>query len=606
MRQHWSRCADGAWHGNGTSRAHCRIFRCDKSYSIPDASSFSQAWSLCRDVHYAMCFQGFVYFACGHDRIVTQNCELANDHPLFMHSACPQYNQHSSRPRVGCGVGKFYCAETEDGPFLDQAHITSSQAKLAVLQVDLELGRVQAAGASFHSQADAQNISLERRAQAVEYKQLTAHFHYCTARRQRSLHEQTEADAIINQAITYYRQKAQHFRTVSDNQAPYPPLVLGEGLGHRIPEVQDAQHWSTGMARLESTQPAVVSPGDRSPTISPHSLAMQHLRSVDEYRHDLRHTLNHGNQETTRAPNAQDLPVSDRLFGPIRPTVKRQNVHDTVRPSSAIKKFKQARMKQETPERAGGPVRRSARVRTKPVTYVDPSSPVHSREVSPEASDFSGLSPEKSDVSSSPSRRGGNNRKTSIVREVSSSSLGGMIGEWKKRHSSSDLPRFQQCSKPAVYRPQRPDRTLPPLTASARGIMSYHAGHTPHIPQSSRLPQPSQLPQPSHLLNDHAVLSMAPGAHHAAHHDGGTFDAQSNPSDYNQPTSVREWIIEAQHQGDMAFRTSLPPHVFLPNNSPRFSRKDSAVTQTGVQADEAMREIGGALCLPQHEYNHMA
>lgn len=71
--------------------------------------------------HLNMCWQGFARFRCGHYAIHEETCEFANelDVPFWQKIQCPNYEAVSRRPALECGIGKFYCAQTDDGKYLD-------------------------------------------------------------------------------------------------------------------------------------------------------------------------------------------------------------------------------------------------------------------------------------------------------------------------------------------------------------------------------------------------------------------------------------------------------------------------------------------------------
>src|ERR1700710_2820177 len=108
-----------------------------------------------------MCFLGYVYYACGHQRIIRLDCEicLASDNPYYIRHECVNARMESTRPPAQqCGTGKFYCSESRDGPFLDHACQMGTQAADMLRPVDIQLAQLKVAAQRFMAEATERKV----------------------------------------------------------------------------------------------------------------------------------------------------------------------------------------------------------------------------------------------------------------------------------------------------------------------------------------------------------------------------------------------------------------------------------------------------------------
>ncbi|KAK4629247.1 hypothetical protein CLAFUW4_08031 [Fulvia fulva] len=88
-----------------------------------------------------MCWQGFVRFRCGHTQLIEEECQHARDLdlPFWLKVDCPHYRISHRDPRMECGTGHFYCAETADGQYLQMVVKQRAESEQRLTQLDAAL-----------------------------------------------------------------------------------------------------------------------------------------------------------------------------------------------------------------------------------------------------------------------------------------------------------------------------------------------------------------------------------------------------------------------------------------------------------------------------------
>ncbi|EME38336.1 hypothetical protein DOTSEDRAFT_39368 [Dothistroma septosporum NZE10] len=88
-----------------------------------------------------MCWQGFKRFHCGHAKLIEQECEHARelDLPFWLKVDCPHYTISHHDAGIECGAGRFYCAKTPDGRYLDMVFDQKARAEHRLTQLDSAL-----------------------------------------------------------------------------------------------------------------------------------------------------------------------------------------------------------------------------------------------------------------------------------------------------------------------------------------------------------------------------------------------------------------------------------------------------------------------------------
>ncbi|KAK3675681.1 hypothetical protein LTR78_004322 [Recurvomyces mirabilis] len=362
-----------------------------------------------------MCFQGFVYFACGHNRIVTHDCEhaLVAGNPHYIRHQCPDYNSSSERPNFQCGLGKYYCSESVDGPFLDHVHQAATTAQSNISIIDTQLVNLGNTRGQLIAEAKFRGMSDEALMHSKEHQWLVAKRGEWTVERNRQQITQIDATAITQQALRYYKDMRPRYGDFS-NAGPRAPFIPGQTVfGTFVAGAPTAQNSTSGQpcwgTEMSKQQPYTVT-GQYSQLPSP---ARTHLAATPGYTtasttyppvvpsrvtgetiSALADNVRVAQQaEMARQRNMSPVANQDRKVG-------RQRGAMSARPQKS--RATQARAAEhDSAEEEIEVVRRSARVRNKKVNYAeDGCSSIASREPSPAKSDRSAFSPLMSDASS--------------------------------------------------------------------------------------------------------------------------------------------------------------------------------------------------------------
>ncbi|KAK4550325.1 hypothetical protein LTR36_003292 [Oleoguttula mirabilis] len=381
-----------------------------------------------------MCFQGFVYFACGHNRIYSNDCELAlaSQNPFYHKFACGNYHIEARHPpNQQCGNGKFYCSQSKDGPFLDHAFDMGERIAVALTNNDTQLGELKIAAQRFSKEATELNIPPQAWRTYQSYVEIDAAHFDLMQKRQGLQKSQLEARTILEQARAHIRQRGQHQQ--SGGIGIFPPFVPSAEFVNRVPAELQAQqnqvgnaphqldvsssdagssnvnsYWLSGTQALPSDNPYASQQHMQmlpSPVGSHTTVAFKPLYNTSTFPPEARRIMEEQRVEAQRQnPQMQPPPSMYRKGG--RP--KRYTGDDDTQTQLPRPRGRKVTVGREDsmPEDAET-VRRSARVRGKKVNYAESGgSDAGSREPSPDKSDASGFSSAKSEASVSPSKGG--------------------------------------------------------------------------------------------------------------------------------------------------------------------------------------------------------
>jgi len=489
-----------------------------------------------------MCFQGFVYFACGHNRVFTDNCHLALDHPFYMQLNCENYHHSSAHPDRPCGAGGYYCArEDKDGAFLDHVHATYDAAQKSLADIDVQLGRLKTVADDFTLRANALNLSREARMREVDYGRIQNAFLALRQKRQTSQQACIQAMSIIQSAMQWYSQKKQHLQ--SGSSSTLPALVPSSTFPNKVPAelrrprpARNGMDVPTGLPTASRPLSAVSAGGVKQQLLANWQQSPEEACTTDDKRRDHQTQLQ---SRHLQPPPALQRDGSRSKMG----SAKGQVSAGTPKPHS--RRSGSGVDNDNSTWRISGNVRRSARVRDKKISYAeDTGSSVASREPSPDKSDVSGFSPSKSEANNS--ERSDSPAKSSqhLPRQVAakrtssgilkpppeSTSLSDKISEWKKRSLNATASPLRG-RKTLVLKdvlnstPEKPTARSTPVT---NGTQLSHPSTTPHAglanpsalmgPPSSSLPallaaqslQAATTNSYHQVLQHNAALSLSP------------------------------------------------------------------------------------------------
>ncbi|KAK3071948.1 hypothetical protein LTR53_007716 [Teratosphaeriaceae sp. CCFEE 6253] len=403
-----------------------------------------------------MCFVGYVYFACGHQRIIVQDCDiaLAIDIPFFNRQLCENYRQKSETPKFACGVGGFYCGESRDGPFLDHLQTSAQSERCQLDRIDAKLAVVSTSAQKLTNVADAGGVPHFLRQNIREFQLVNREFHALTQERQALQQTLDQSHAIIQQARGYYSDLKKYLG--DGGTRTYPPFVPSANLFGRIPaEITAARraHKSLNDDSIPTYQPAdhpVYQP--QLPAMSTSSSGhVLHQRAQASLTRQASHLAN---VQSMTSEDAQNLHADANRRYKQPQDMQPPNTTRRGQPQKRTKS-RGRRSKPEDEDSADDEVdtvRRSARVRNKRISYAeDGPSDVTSREPSPDKSDVSGFSPFKSDNSVSPSRNV--KTETSDVSEAvrHPSSLSERLNEMtRSRRAVNSVATAQRRALPGV------------------------------------------------------------------------------------------------------------------------------------------------------------
>ncbi|KAK5124221.1 hypothetical protein LTR85_001924 [Meristemomyces frigidus] len=468
-----------------------------------------------------MCFVGYVYYACGHKRIFSLDCEinLASQHPYYIRHACPNARFDSSHPpRQQCGIGKFYCSESRDGPFLDHACQTGTQAATMLGEVDIQLAKLKVAAQHFAAAATERNIPQESWKTISSYITIDA-AHFELMQKRAGLEKtQLEARTILQQAYAHYQRFGQQQQQL-DGAGSVPSFVPSAELVSRVPAElkfpqnpynNAPQQLDAGISDTSSStsnnywQPGAQAPPSHNPYAPRHQMQMppspvgSHITAASKELYntsmlppEARRIKEEQRAEAYRQNRQMQAPQSVSRKGG-RPR-KYAGDQDTQAELLKPKGRNMGAGKQDSMQEEADRVRRSARVRGKKVNYAESGgSDAGSREPSPDKSDASGFSPAKSDTSASPSKgrslmrqeSRGMGLEASELRR-SSSSLVDKISDFKRRNTMAGpgtpmqrraMPDMRDLLNSSPGQPmQQGDAIVPPRMQFTGAIDTYHA-----------------------------------------------------------------------------------------------------------------------------------
>lgn len=469
-----------------------------------------------------MCWVGYVHFACGHNKIYTTDCAYAKEQSLWQRVACIDYTEDSTYPPYFCGLGKFYCLNTKDGPFFDHVVEGGRNAQATMIQIDSQLPRIKAAAEQFVYQANQRGITQTDWKDMPEFLRLRENHAELIQRRKAVQKTLLDANEIMQGAQEWNRRREEHL--MSGDGSVFPPYVPRPDIVGRIPaelQLQPVQNMDvpqsidpTGysgpslqteygaQAGVQSSRPSgtITQPqqfqipsGGYNPSLLPQAYNMMQAQQAGVDRQKMQHT--------------QQLPSTyePRSYGTLGQPNQPMFEGETATPAPRRRGRKSAARKQEEEREEAERVRRSARVRGKKVNYAEsPGSSAASREPSPGKSDVSGLSPLKSDDSRSPvknRRFGGREIKlgagSATELERTGSSLAEKISDYNMRSTMGQgLPMQQRqiSVKKELLDSSPAQPTPPPDTRVLSGERSVNRA-------SSSRPQPLQYGSISSALN---------------------------------------------------------------------------------------------------------
>ena len=437
-----------------------------------------------------MCFQGFIYYACGHSQIVENECDLAIDQPFYIKVACPDYRSDNARPKQACGLGKYYCKQNNNGARLEHVYQNLDRAQAELDRIDQRLGKLKEVQTSFMRSADQAGVSLETRKKHPAFGNLVASQLRFRQQRESASQVRFQALKIIQDAINYYSKLNTQRREAGGSgfPAPMPPPTMASS----IPAGTSFQPVALGVTPSLQHLPSNMSITGGTIDVSaygrpPHERNMLLGQNTQQFPDPYNDYTTAGNgarfgpgEETSFYESRPPAPTSGRGRG-----LQAQHGNDQEATDESPRQVAAARKAREPREHSN--VRRSDRVRGKKVKYAESEgSSIVSREPSPDKSDVSGFSPSKSDLSLSPAKSEQKGRRESreLGREADGldgnelrrnrSSLSNLIGDWQSRSrvarggTTSDESRVSQDKAtrrglpPEQGRLQREDNILPP------------------------------------------------------------------------------------------------------------------------------------------------
>ena len=423
-----------------------------------------------------MCFQGFAYYACGHNKIFERECELADAHPFWIKIACPNYQSQSARPNGGCGAGAYYCRETREGPFLDGVHETLDQAQDEMKQIDARFQNLKNVAFAFSKSANQAGIPHEVRRRHPAYNNILAGQNQVIQQRREANQRRMQAMATIQDSMAYFQRRAQH--RLNGNADAFPAFTLPSVVQPRLPDAFAYPPVHQAPAPKFPRMSGAVSVTNQAIDVSQD--AVPHQGHIDRVRQQ-EDPLYGDNIYVTPRRVARRIGSPEMHFGHAQLQEK-----ETAESGSARKKRGRPRRIIEqgdtegqtgfpgrSPKRPRMPegssnIRRSARNRDKKVSYAESEgSSFRSRNPSPNKSEISDASPSRSDWTGSPAKSEEMPRKgrRELKREINelntvkisraSSSLGSMIDDWKKRSGMAmgGPQRQQQMQSQEQYTP---------------------------------------------------------------------------------------------------------------------------------------------------------
>lgn len=477
-----------------------------------------------------MCFQGFVYFLCGHDRIIEQTCEEAREmqDPFFLKVSCPNYRRESLRPDQYCGTGKYYCRQTDEGPALDAIQQRYNESASKVKYYEAQLKHAQTLATQFKQAARVQGIDDYASKQLPAYRKIAFMGEQAVKLSQQAQQDTQQLKTFILSAVEQLKLRQQHVATASES-AP-PALVLPPEALPRIPSELAMQ--MAGQSFASHLQRAPGQSYVSAQAINVSDYGPPQAQKQQQVRRDQSPVESEGsniNVVPRRPLNAQLSTLAQEILerqradayrdtGIVPAThaskprghAKRQIEQDTLRDTPTPPSKKKASRKPRTIlSEEPNDVRRSTRVRDKKVSYAEStgSSP-GSREASPDKSDASVFSPEKSDRSVSPVKPLRRSRQQSLdvkpEMQRTSSTLSSKIADSKRRavaptYSTSDISPLEARVQPSNRARQDLIGEAPHLTGNIRPRPTLQNATTHMVAQSRghSLPRATEYDRPS-------------------------------------------------------------------------------------------------------------
>ncbi|SMY23997.1 unnamed protein product [Zymoseptoria tritici ST99CH_1A5] len=438
-----------------------------------------------------MCYQGFAHFRCHHSTSFVELCEdaLALDLPFFLAISCPSYSMSSHNPALLCGDGRYYCAQCPDGPFLDRLHALQWAAAENLAENKANVEGLKTMAKKMVDDEVLQGREANEVKRSEPFREIVAAVDFgmtegkeLDARRTRLNAAADTARKWVfslgNRIIGHEMEIAlpYHLRRWVDNVMEgrvepsanmYPGAALAAPLGAPAstqlpaPRAQFQSRPPITPSGVPATVPYAVPsaftghlpPVARAPFTVPGQFAAPAPAGVPHniqyHGHSLRPTQvqdedNIVVKHTERPNRTSSVVQGSSAQKSRRPPIKREETQDSVlseydSPTSNRKQAKK-KVKQEAPppKEESSSVRRSARTRGKRISYAEQSDPI-SRTPSPEKSDHSSFSPQKSDFSerSVQDRRKSAMNPSPLKNEMSAShssnSLVDKIAEWSRR-----------------------------------------------------------------------------------------------------------------------------------------------------------------------------
>ncbi|KAI7538561.1 hypothetical protein KC331_g10278 [Hortaea werneckii] len=466
-----------------------------------------------------MCFQDFLYYPCGHSKIVDTKCDEAKqlDVTYWQQYACPHYENRTLRVPYLCGAARFYCSHSADAPFLDHAFQIRVASQDTVNKVGSQLAVEYANVTNFVRHAEELQIPSHDWPNIPAHRQIKETIQVLRPKLKDAQQHFNEATAILRQAQHYFAQLAQQPASHTSNATPpfapgpnalskVPLEVQGASFGQRIGPVEDnngrdARNLATepeNLAAMDANQKQASAQPSPGPIIS--NQAQLPIREPEgpnyrvltyEEKHEV--AIKAARRAEASMPKPKKRVAAEEETSPAKPKKKG-------RPS------KKAKPSQE-PASESEAIRRSNRVRDRKVDYAESPG---SEERSPLKSEASGFSIEPSEAESSPDKakqkRMDTKNMVAVTEEPTavprSSLLGAKIGDYQRRGgvAAGASSRQQNSTNPESV--IRADSLQPsPSPSGLRDSPEFRSVRAPHGLSRPKI-------QPSKMLSSN---NFAPG-----------------------------------------------------------------------------------------------
>lgn len=359
-----------------------------------------------------MCFQDFVYYPCGHSKIVETKCDEAKQLEVtyWQKYACQHYEHRTSRVPYLCGAARFYCDHSPDAPFLNHAFKIRVASQDTVNKVGSQLDVAYANVKNFVRQAKELQIPSHDWPNIPAHRQIKETIEVLQPKLKDAQQRFNEATAILRQAQQYFAQLAHQPANHTSNATPpfapgpnalskVPSEVKEPSFGQRKDPIEDngqeAHNLATepeNLAAMGSSQnqtSAQPSPGQtisnqaELPTTEPEGLI--HRVLTYEEKHEV--AIKAARRAEASMPKAKKRVAAEEETSPVKPKSKRR----------LSKKAKLPQVQASESEA----IRRSSRVRDRKIDYAESPG---SEGRSPLKSEASGFSVEPSEAESSPDK----------------------------------------------------------------------------------------------------------------------------------------------------------------------------------------------------------